>query len=268
MSSLIPFSFESQEIRFIPEGDSFSVVGRDVLLTLDYPVSGGVGKYFDHVPEEWKGGISISTPGGIQEMLTLTEQGFYFFVNRSDKPKALPLQKWVAGDVLPSIRKTGSYSLPGASPQNAVLAAQLAELLQGKVLVDFETLGQVIRLVDALGVMFKTVEPLATELEQQCGQPLMNRGVDTKPRSSPPVSPPVRFQEPDDLTVPIAAYLAGKQAVTVPEIITEALHQDPQNRGLQTRVGACLQRLGWRKKRETDGERRRFYIPMPEKSTR
>ena len=58
----------------------------------------------------------MSTLGGIQKMLTFTEQGFYFFVNRSDKPKALPLQKWVAGDVLPSIRKTGSYSLPGAQP--------------------------------------------------------------------------------------------------------------------------------------------------------
>jgi len=44
-------------------------------------------------------------------MLCLTEQGLYFFLARSDKPKALPFQKWLAGDVLPSIRKTGSYSL-------------------------------------------------------------------------------------------------------------------------------------------------------------
>lgn len=39
-------------------------------------------------------------------MIVITEQGPYFFLGRSDKPKALPLQKWVAGDVLPSIRKT------------------------------------------------------------------------------------------------------------------------------------------------------------------
>ena len=43
-------------------------------------------------------------------MLTLTEQGLYFFMGRSDKPKALPFQKWVYGDVLSSIRKTGSYT--------------------------------------------------------------------------------------------------------------------------------------------------------------
>lgn len=44
-------------------------------------------------------------------MAVLTEQGFYFFLNRSDKPGALPLQKKVAGEILPSIRKTGSYSV-------------------------------------------------------------------------------------------------------------------------------------------------------------
>lgn len=42
-------------------------------------------------------------------MLTLTEQGLYFFLGRSDKPAALPFQKWLAGEVLPSIRKTGGY---------------------------------------------------------------------------------------------------------------------------------------------------------------
>lgn len=42
-------------------------------------------------------------------MLTLSEQGLYFFLGRSDKPKALPFQKWLAGEVLPAIRKTGKY---------------------------------------------------------------------------------------------------------------------------------------------------------------
>jgi hypothetical protein len=45
-----------------------------------------------HVPEEWKGSNRITTPGGQQEMLTLTEQGLYFFLGRSDKVKALPFK--------------------------------------------------------------------------------------------------------------------------------------------------------------------------------
>jgi prophage antirepressor-like protein len=110
----VPFSFESRALRFIPNGDSFLVVAKDVAEALEYA-------RFDsnlllNVPDEWKGTNPIRTPSGVQEMWCLSEQGFYFFVNRSDKPKALPLQKWVAGEVLPSIRQTGSYSLPGAVP--------------------------------------------------------------------------------------------------------------------------------------------------------
>lgn len=61
------------------------------------------------VPDIWKGNKRIITPGGEQEMLCLSEQGLYFFLGRSDKPKALPYQMWVVGNVIPSIRKTGNY---------------------------------------------------------------------------------------------------------------------------------------------------------------
>ena len=121
MNQLIPFSFESLSIRVITHDDgSFSVVAKDVLLALGYAEGtlSNIGDAISHVPSEWKGRFPIPTPGGTQEMLTLTEQGLYFFLNRSDKPKALPLQKWVAGEVLPSIRQTGSYHLP---PQTAPL---------------------------------------------------------------------------------------------------------------------------------------------------
>jgi prophage antirepressor-like protein len=113
-TALVPFSFDSREIRFIPREDSFSVVAKDIAEALEYVWAGSA--TIKHVPDEWRGVNSVLTPSGIQEMATLTEQGLYFFVNRSDKPKALPLQKWVAGEVLPSIRRTGTYTLPGAVP--------------------------------------------------------------------------------------------------------------------------------------------------------
>lgn len=61
-----------------------------------------------HVPEEWRGVESVSTPSGMQDMITLSEQGLYFFLGRSDKSKALQYQMWVAGEVVPSIRKHGA----------------------------------------------------------------------------------------------------------------------------------------------------------------
>jgi hypothetical protein len=42
-------------------------------------------------------------------MAGLTEQGLYFFLARSDKPKALPFQMWLADEVMPSIRKYGAF---------------------------------------------------------------------------------------------------------------------------------------------------------------
>lgn len=82
-------------------------VAKDVADALDYTWSG---TRIAHIPSEWKGVTSVVTPGGKQELSMLSEQGLYFFLARSDKPKALPFQKWLAGDVLPSIRKHGMYA--------------------------------------------------------------------------------------------------------------------------------------------------------------
>ena len=62
------------------------------------------------------------TLGGTQELWCISEQGLYFFLNRSDKPKALPMQKWVAGEVLPSIRKTGNYAVGKDDPRSIEIA--------------------------------------------------------------------------------------------------------------------------------------------------
>jgi hypothetical protein len=52
----------------------------------------------------------------------------YFFLGRSDKPAALPFQKWIAGEVIPSIRKTGSYALPSQTSWKEPSTARLHEL--------------------------------------------------------------------------------------------------------------------------------------------
>lgn len=54
---------------------------------------------------------SIDSIGRTQKILYVTEEGFYDVVIRSDSPKAKPFRKWVTHEVLPSIRKTGQYSV-------------------------------------------------------------------------------------------------------------------------------------------------------------
>lgn len=104
--------FSSEEfgnIRVIMEDGEPWLVAKDIANALGYN-SNNMGHVFKYVPNEWKGRTQSATPSGVQDMLIISEAGFYLFVNRSDKPKALPFQMWVAGEVLPSIRKTGSYS--------------------------------------------------------------------------------------------------------------------------------------------------------------
>ena len=98
-------------VRVIENCGELFFVARDILRALEYADDYNPSRAIQAVPEEWKGGHRMHTPGGEQEMLTLSEQGLYFFLARSDKPKALPYQKWIAEEVLPSIRKTGSYSM-------------------------------------------------------------------------------------------------------------------------------------------------------------
>lgn len=69
----------------------------------------------------------IDRMGRSQKVWIVNESGLYTVILRSDKPQAKPFRKWVTSVVLPSIRKTGSYSVqqPNAfenlSPQLQVL---------------------------------------------------------------------------------------------------------------------------------------------------
>jgi anti-repressor protein len=108
------FDFEAQDVRVVSRDGEPWFVAKDVAEVLEYSWKGIA--TVSHIPEQWRGVYSVQTPSGTQEMLCLSEQGLYFFLNRSDKPRALPLQMWVAGTVLPSIRKTGQFEVMPVDP--------------------------------------------------------------------------------------------------------------------------------------------------------
>ena len=117
--------FENHPVRMWQDyKGELVIVAKDVAEALGYADSSleTIGRLFQNVPAEWKGRKRIPVPEewkglkpiktlrrGQQGVLTLTEQGLYFFLGRSDKPAALPFQKWLAGEGLPPIRKTGGY---------------------------------------------------------------------------------------------------------------------------------------------------------------
>ena len=55
--------------------------------------------------------VYLLTNGGKQETYAVSESGMYTLIIRSNKPQAKPFRKWVTSEVLPSIRKSGSYKM-------------------------------------------------------------------------------------------------------------------------------------------------------------
>lgn len=108
MSNLSVFTFESQEVRFVGTAEKPEWVAVDLCKIFEIKnVSDTLAKF----AEEEKGVVSIDTPGGEQSLLTLTEPGLYRLIFKSRKGIAKRFQNWIFYEVLPSIRKTGSYSV-------------------------------------------------------------------------------------------------------------------------------------------------------------
>ena len=160
---------------YIDEHNEPWFCGKDVLTALEYSESSNAAKVFKAVPDQWKGVKQIHTPGGPQNMLCLSEQGLYFFLGRSDKPRALPYQMFIAGEVMPSIRKHNAYIAPSTiddiirNPENAIrLLSTIVEERKAKEAAEAKVREQEIEIthlegtVAIQGQQIAELEPKAT----------------------------------------------------------------------------------------------------------
>mgnify|MGYP000638518701 FL=1 len=110
MNQIVAFDFESHNVRVVLGQDGEPMfVAADLLSTLNLDR-----KALERLDDDEKGVSSIHTPGGQQEMTVVNESGLFNLVLGSRKPEAKRFKRWVTHEVLPSIRKTGSYAMPGA----------------------------------------------------------------------------------------------------------------------------------------------------------
>lgn len=72
---------------------------------------------------------SFDTGYGVKDFTIITEPQLYFVLMRSDKAEAKEFRKWINTEVLPSIRKTGSYSTKPLS-QIEILQSSIAILAE------------------------------------------------------------------------------------------------------------------------------------------
>lgn len=106
-AQIIPFKFEAREVRTLLIDDQPWFVATDVAGALDYLTAKDMTRSLD---EDEKGRQIVPTLGGAQEMLVINESGLYSAILRSRKAEAKRFKKWVTAEVLPAIRKHGTYT--------------------------------------------------------------------------------------------------------------------------------------------------------------
>ena len=111
-TQLSTFNFESNSIRTLVINNEPWFVAKDLCNAIN------ISNYRDAIErldEDEKGAALTDTLGGKQEMNIVSESGMYTLILRcrdAVKKGSIPhrFRKWVTSEVLPQIRKTGSYS--------------------------------------------------------------------------------------------------------------------------------------------------------------
>ena len=118
---------EFGEIRTVTVNDEPMFCLTDICKALEIKNATDVAKRLD---EDERTRLNLGRQG---ETNFITESGLYAVILRSDKPNAKKFRKWVTSEVLPSIRKTGSYNKPMTTAEKIHLLAQSDEELTHRV---------------------------------------------------------------------------------------------------------------------------------------
>lgn len=123
MANIQVFEYQNNKVRTVDvDGEAWFVL-KDVCEVLHL---GTTAKVAERLDDDEKGMSQIHTPGGTQNVTVVNESGLYHVILRSDKPEAAPFRRWVTNDVLPAIRKTGSYNAPQLTRSQLLATALIA----------------------------------------------------------------------------------------------------------------------------------------------
>jgi prophage antirepressor-like protein len=119
---LLFFIFQGHNIRVVVHNGEPWFVAKDVCEALEInnaslAINGNPSRNETGLDEDEKGIYPVNTLGRPQATLCVNEPGLYRLIAKSHKPETKTFQRWVYHEVLPAIRKTGSYSLMQEEPQ-------------------------------------------------------------------------------------------------------------------------------------------------------
>lgn len=122
MSELELFRYADADVRIVVDAGDPWFVATDVARALGYRMASDMTRALD---EDEKGTRPVRTPSGEQSMAVVSEAGLYrAIVQRQtgrmadDRTAAAvkAFQRWVTREVLPAVRRTGSYSTASVQP--------------------------------------------------------------------------------------------------------------------------------------------------------
>lgn len=106
MNDVQVFAFGNNLVRTVQKGGEPWWIARDVCAVLGLENSR---KATADLDDDEKGVTICDTPGGPQEVTTISEPGLYSLILRSRKPEARQFRRWITHEVIPAIRRTGAY---------------------------------------------------------------------------------------------------------------------------------------------------------------
>lgn len=110
MTTPVPFAYGDHPVRTVTIDDEPWFVAADVCAVLGYRNPRSAVER--HVREIQLNTVAIRDGNrGNPNMLVISEGGLYRLIMRSDMPGADEFQDWVTDEVLPALRKTGTYSV-------------------------------------------------------------------------------------------------------------------------------------------------------------
>lgn len=130
-SDLQHFAFDGADVRVVMIDDAPWWVHNDVCTCLGIADAPQAAERLD---DDEKGWVLLPTPGGKQRIRVVNEPGLYTLVLRSKTAEAKRFKRWVTHEVIPAIRKTGSYSVdPEPAPPHPPLPQTYVEALRALI---------------------------------------------------------------------------------------------------------------------------------------
>jgi len=163
-NELIPFSYQGNEVRSILlEGEPW-FVAKDVCKILDIANTTDAVSRLD---SDEVTRFNLGNQSG--ETNIVSESGLYSLTLGSKKPEAKPFKRWITHEVIPAIRKTGSYSARPMTQAEIIAAqAQLLVEIERKTNVAMESANKAQKRIE--GAVEALAAPTPENWQQETGE--------------------------------------------------------------------------------------------------